>query len=91
MANLCIGLTKYFMTLVSSKGRSLVPLHPGPHASQVAGGGNKLPPRGESIFKISNMKTALKLKITMIREYLRLYINPIKPSAGLPNLLRLSL
>jgi hypothetical protein len=33
----------------------------------------------------------LKLKITMIRAYLGLYNYPIKPSAGLPNLMRLSL
>jgi hypothetical protein len=29
------------------------------------------------------MKTALKLKINSIREYLRLIIHPVKPSKGL--------
>jgi hypothetical protein len=37
------------------------------------------------------MKTALKLKITMFWIYLELNINPIKPSTGLPNLMRPSL
>jgi hypothetical protein len=30
------------------------------------------------------MKTTLKLKINMLREYLGLFIYPQKPSAGLP-------
>jgi hypothetical protein len=37
------------------------------------------------------MKTTLKLKINMSREYLGLFIYPQKPSAGLPNLIMLSL
>jgi hypothetical protein len=37
------------------------------------------------------MKTASKLKITMIRPYPALGIYPIKPSPGFPNLVRLSL
>jgi hypothetical protein len=37
------------------------------------------------------MKTTLKLKINMLREYLGLIIYPQKPSAGLPNFVRLSL
>jgi hypothetical protein len=43
------------------------------------------------IFKIVNMKMALKLKITMFRIYLGLNINPIKPLTALPNPVRLSL
>jgi hypothetical protein len=41
--------------------------------------------------QILHMKTTLKLKINMSREYLGLFIYPQKPSAGLPNLVRLSL
>jgi hypothetical protein len=37
------------------------------------------------------MKTTLTLKINLMQEYLGLYIYPTKPSAGLPNLERLSL
>jgi hypothetical protein len=37
------------------------------------------------------MKTASKLKITMIWQYPALDIYPIKPSAVFPNLVRLSL
>jgi hypothetical protein len=40
---------------------------------------------------ILHMKTTLKLKINMSREYLGLFIYPQQPSAGLPNLVRLSL
>jgi hypothetical protein len=43
------------------------------------------------IFKFLNMKTALKLKITMFQIYLELNINPIKPSTALINLERLPL
>jgi hypothetical protein len=41
--------------------------------------------------RILHMKTTLKLKINMRRAYLELFIYPQKPSAGLPNLVRLSL
>jgi hypothetical protein len=42
--------------------------------------------------EILNMKTALKLKITLIFGCnIGCYVYPIKPSAGLPNLMRLSL
>jgi hypothetical protein len=37
------------------------------------------------------MKNTLKLKITMLRKYLGLSIYPQKPSAGIPNLMRISL
>jgi hypothetical protein len=44
------------------------------------------------IFKILSMKTALKIKkITMFQISIDHNINPIKPSAGLPNLIRPSL
>jgi hypothetical protein len=36
------------------------------------------------------MKMTLKSKINMSREYIELIIYPYKPSAGLPNLVRLS-
>jgi hypothetical protein len=40
---------------------------------------------------IVHMKITLKLKINMLREYFVLFIYPQKPSAGLINLVRLSL
>jgi hypothetical protein len=45
------------------------------------------------IFQILNMKMTLKYKINIFRQYLgyRYYICPLKPSAGLPILMRLSL
>jgi hypothetical protein len=43
------------------------------------------------ICKILQMKTTIKLKINMSRENLELIIYLYKPSAGLPNLMRLSL
>jgi hypothetical protein len=42
-------------------------------------------------FKILNMKTTLKYKINIFRQYLRYYIFLLKPSAGLPSLMRPSL
>jgi hypothetical protein len=47
--------------------------------------------RTDPIFKKFNMKTKLKIKINVIRKYFGLYSYPIKPTAVLPNLGRLSL
>jgi hypothetical protein len=33
----------------------------------------------------------IKKKKNILRQYIGLYVNPLKPSAGLPNLIRLSL
>jgi hypothetical protein len=43
------------------------------------------------IFQILKMKMTLKYKINIFRQYLGYYICPLKPSAGLPILMRLSL
>jgi hypothetical protein len=43
------------------------------------------------IFQILKMKMTLKYKINIFWQYLGYNICPLKPSAGLPSLMRLSL
>jgi hypothetical protein len=62
-------------------------MKPGPHAPKR----RKFAATQQYIFEILNMITAFKLKIPIIRIYLGLHFSPIKPSTGLPNLMRLSL
>jgi hypothetical protein len=60
-------------------------------ASDAASAVHPPPRRRDTYRKILLMKTTLKLKINMSREYQELIIYPYKPSTGLRNLVRLSL
>jgi hypothetical protein len=51
----------------------------------------KAMPAKHTYIKFLHMMTTLKFKINMLRPYLELFICPLKPSAGLLNLVRLSI